>query len=151
VYVFRWRGRRVGRALVCSLCLGYPLALALSALADPGTPTDATHVRRAAMRRQLERDGGKHLILVRYESPKPNGLGHEDWVFNGADIDGARVVWAREIGPEEDRRLLDYFGDRRAWLLEVRSVEGTYCLSPHPLRPGPSEPAEAPGPSASAR
>jgi hypothetical protein len=151
VSVFRWRGRRVGRALVGSLCLGYPLALALSAWADPGTPANATHMQRAAMRRQLERDGGKHLIVVRDADPKPNGLGHEDWVFNGANIDGARVVWAREMGPEEDRRLLDYFADRRAWLLEVWAVEGTFRLSPHPLRPGPSEPAEPPGPSASAR
>jgi hypothetical protein len=151
VYVFRWRGRRVGRALVCSLCLGYPLAMALSGLTDPGTPADATHMRRAALQRQFEREGGKHLILVRYSCPFPNGLGHEDWVFNGADIDGAAVVWAREIGPEEDRRLLEYFGDRRAWLVEVRAVEGTFRLTPHPLRPGPSAPNEPPGPSASAR
>jgi hypothetical protein len=149
VYVFRWRGRRVGRALVGSLCLGYPLALALSAWADPGTPADATHMVRAALRRQLEHSGGKHLIVVRDANPKPNGRGHEDWVFNGADIDGSRVVWAREIGPEEDRRLLDYFGDRRAWLLEVWAVEGTYRLSPHPLRPGPSVPDGPTGPSAS--
>src|SRR5581483_6252258 len=83
VHAFRWPGRRVGRALVGSLCLGYPVAAVLSGVTDFGTPADATHVRRAALQRQLERDGGKHLIVVRYESAPPTGLGFEEWVFNG--------------------------------------------------------------------
>jgi hypothetical protein len=136
VGAFRWRGWRLGQAFVGSLCLGYPLVLVLSALADPGTPADATHMVRAALARQLQHEGGKHLIVVRYASARPNGLGHEEWVFNGADLDGAPVVWARAIGPDEDRRLLDYFADRNAWLLEVWAVEGEYRLTPHPLRPG---------------
>jgi len=28
------------------------------------------------------------------------------------------VVWARDMGPEKNRELLDYYKDRRAWLVE---------------------------------
>ena len=37
--------------------------------------------------------------------------------YNDADIDGAKIVWARETGWANDCELLDYFKDRRAWLL----------------------------------
>jgi hypothetical protein len=133
-YALREGGRHLGRLLVTAVVLGYPLAVVLSALTDPGTPPDATHMQRADVRRQLEADGRRHLVVVRYHNPWPNGYGHEDWVFNGADIDASRVVWAREIDPAADRRLLDYFADRQAWLLEVQVDEGTYRLTPHPLR-----------------
>jgi hypothetical protein len=63
----------------------------------------------------LERQGGRHLILVRY-TPAHNA--HDEWVFNDADIDGSPVVWARDMGDEKNRELLDYFKDRQVLLLE---------------------------------
>ncbi len=42
-----------------------------------------------------------------------------EWVYNRADIDAAKVVWARDMSPAENRELLDYFRDRRAWLVEA--------------------------------
>jgi hypothetical protein len=142
-----WRrgGRPVGRALVWGMALCYPGLAVMSLLAEPPIPADATHVQRAALLDQLRHDGDKHLVLVRYYHPKPHGLGHEDWVFNEADIDGSRVVWAREISPEQDRRLLDYYPDRRAWLLEVEVDKRSYRLSPHPLA-GESAPTKETGP-----
>ena len=36
-----------------------------------------------------------------------------------ADIDAARIVWARSVSLTADRQLLEYFRDRRIWLLRV--------------------------------
>jgi hypothetical protein len=60
----------------------------------------------------------RHVILVRY------GAGHsphQEWVYNGADINGSKIVWARSMSAEKDAEFLRYFGDRQAWLLEPES------------------------------
>jgi hypothetical protein len=64
---------------------------------------------------RLEHEGGRHLILVRY---RPNHNIFIEWVYNRADIDGAAVVWARDMGVEKNRELLDYYRDRKVWLFE---------------------------------
>jgi hypothetical protein len=66
----------------------------------------------------LQRQGGKHLIVVRYA---PTTINPVEWVYNAADIDRSPIVWARELGTTQDRDLLRYFGDRRVWLLEVNN------------------------------
>ena len=42
----------------------------------------------------------------------------EEWVYNGADIDGSKVVWARDMGAAKNQELIDYYKDRRVWLVE---------------------------------
>ncbi len=71
---------------------------------------------RGAIIERLKSQTGRHLVIVRYG---PEDSPHQDWVNNAADIDGSRVVWAREMDPSRNRRLLEYFRDRRAWLLTV--------------------------------
>jgi hypothetical protein len=134
LWVWRRRGRPVGRVVVWGIALGYPILALLSTILEPAIPSDATHIQRAALLRQLQEEPGQHLVLVRYLHPKEHGSGHEDWVWNEADIDASQVVWAREMNPDADRRLLAYFPDRRAWLLEVEVDKRIYRLTPHPLR-----------------
>ena len=69
---------------------------------------------RIAVGRQLARAAGRQLVFVRYW---PKHL-FEEWVHNGADIDGSPIVWARDLGAAEDEKLLHYYPDRTAWLLE---------------------------------
>ena len=54
-------------------------------------------------------------MFVRYW---PQHIFQDEWVYNAADIDAARVVWARDLGPEENQELQRYYPDRQAWLLE---------------------------------
>ena len=72
-------------------------------------------IRRARVLRQLAGMAGRHLVLVRYSLEHHPG---DEWVYNGADIDGSPVVWARELDRESNARLLEYFRDRQIWLVE---------------------------------
>jgi hypothetical protein len=69
---------------------------------------------RTEIERQLAREAGKLLVFVRYS---PRHVFHE-WVHNAADIDGARVVWAGDLGTAENETLRRYYPDRTAWLVE---------------------------------
>jgi hypothetical protein len=65
---------------------------------------------------QLESSPGRQLAIVRYNSSHNSLL---EWVYNEADIDNAKVVWAREMSADENRKLIDYFGDRHVLLVEA--------------------------------
>jgi len=64
---------------------------------------------------ELESQPGRQLVLVRY-GPKHDPF--REFVFNAADIDGSRIVWARDMGSDRNRELLDYFKDRQVWRLD---------------------------------
>ncbi|HUJ48896.1 MAG TPA: hypothetical protein VLW25_01825 [Bryobacteraceae bacterium] len=74
---------------------------------------------RAGVVRQLSALPGRHLAIVHY-SPGHNPV--DDWVYNAADIDGSRIVWAREMDAAQTRRLIQYFAGRRVWLVEPDCV-----------------------------
>ena len=46
----------------------------------------------------------------------------QEWVYNGADIDDSKVVWAREMDPRSDAQLIQYFRDREVWTLNADSI-----------------------------
>jgi hypothetical protein len=71
---------------------------------------------RERIQQQLETNAGPQLAIVRYApTHDPKSV---EWVYNAADIDGAKVVWAREMTPAQDRELLQYFSSRKVWLVE---------------------------------
>ena len=72
--------------------------------------------RRILVNQQLERIPGQLLVFVRYTYP-PHAF-QDEWVYNRADIDGARIVWARDLGPGEDEKLLHYYPNRKVLLLQ---------------------------------
>ncbi len=63
---------------------------------------------------ELENQPGPQLAIVRY---LPDHL-YPEWVYNAADIDNSKLVWAREMDPASNRELLNYYQDRKAWLVE---------------------------------
>ncbi len=76
----------------------------------------------------LEALPGRHLVVVRYD--ETHNL-VEEWVYNEADIDHARVVWAQEMKPEANAELFHYFRDRQVWLVEPDS--SPVRLAPYPV------------------
>jgi hypothetical protein len=87
---------------------------------------------RAEIERELKRMPERELVIVRY-SQQHNPF--EEWVYNDADIDHSKVVWAREMEPSENDELIRVFRDRRIWLLEADNKPPTllcYSVSPNP-------------------
>jgi hypothetical protein len=76
----------------------------------------------------LESRPGRQLAIVRY-SPDHDCL--TDWVYNAADIDGSKVVWAREMDPSNNQNLLRYYKDRKVWLVEPDGNPPR--ISPYPV------------------
>ena len=64
----------------------------------------------------VEKAGGRHLILVRYAADHIDKS--DDCVYNDADIDKSPIVWAHDMGEAENREIVGYFSDRKAWLFE---------------------------------
>jgi len=127
--VMKWQGWRWGTVLARTSVL-LLLADTTSALVQKQCDTfywtcqgDAS---RATIQHKLEALPGKHLVMVRYGDDHNI---HDDWVFNGAEIDSAKVIWAREISPEQDAKFFDYFRDREIWLA-TPDTDNTY-LAPY--------------------
>jgi hypothetical protein len=121
--LWRWHGKCVGATLVATLPYVYA-ALFLCYLVLPRSNFEAWPYERAGLIARLEKQGGKHVIIVRYA---PDHDAHREWVFNGADIDGSPVIWARDMGSEGNAALLTYYRDRHIWLInaDVEPVELT--------------------------
>ena len=71
---------------------------------------------RTRINAELSSLTGDQLVIVRY-APEHNYF--VEWVYNGADIDGSKVVWARDMGVAENEPLIRYFGSRTIWLMEA--------------------------------
>jgi len=69
---------------------------------------------RISINKRLAEVSGEHLVFVRYYRQHS----FDEWVYNAADVDGARVVWARDLGSTENEKLRHYYSSRTAWLLE---------------------------------
>jgi hypothetical protein len=121
-YLRQWRyhGREVGHVLVSAMVVAVLVLMVASqarAIAKHRT-ADQTQGRNAlketAEKQLLAMHPGRHVIFVRY-----TGLGpHLEWVYNPADIDAAPVIWAQDLGPEENERLRSYYTGRSFWLFE---------------------------------
>jgi hypothetical protein len=122
--LWRWRCRGPGLHLVRLLPIACALMLAVQIASGSATAVGMEAgwrwpspggVSRANILKQLERGGEKHLVFVRYEAAHDTG---DEWVYNDAEIDQSRVVWARELDRESNANLMRYFEGRRVWLVE---------------------------------
>ena len=129
---WHWRGKPAGLFLARGsviLCAVSVLATARDVAAQY---PDGWWTQRQQIVDQLHREGGRHLIVIRYAPNVANtpSFGYRDWTRNGADLDGSEILWAREMDAPHNARLLDYFKDRHVWLLDVDT--GGTKLVPYP-------------------
>jgi hypothetical protein len=134
MYSFRWlrvRGRRAGEAaiLLFVVCCFFRGLLSDSIheykTRAPTQQDEATNRVNA-----VSHKGDRHLVIVRY------AVDHDplhEFVFNRADIDGSFIIWARDMGDAKNRELINYYPDRRVWLLEPDSPR--LKVTPYPKQP----------------
>lgn len=126
----RWQyhGRRIGigvtRAIVVTCIALVPGHTAKTMLdAHRGvawiTWSNPQMVARARIAQQLEAIPGEQLVIVRYA---PAHDVHREWVYNSADVDHAKTVWAREIPGVDLQPLLEYFHNRKVWTVDPDSA-----------------------------
>lgn len=125
-----WRNRRAGRiALGCIPLLGIAsLGWALHRSLQEQTPI-AWHLQRARIAEQLSRQSGRHLIVVKYG---PRHSPEKEWVYNAADMDQAKIVWARSMDLAQNCELLAYFTGRHTWSLEINDDDSLQEPQPYP-------------------
>lgn len=128
--LWQWGSRPVGRQLVrvipvmavALLVLHTSLLLGQRALSAP-----SQEFTRAPVLAQLRGYSGDQLVVVQYS---PHHKIDNEWVYNDADIDAAKVIWARDMGTCSNEELIRYFRDRRVWLLAAD--ESPPKLFPYP-------------------
>ena len=116
----QWEGRPVGRFLVRAVVVLFlimiPVRVRILAASPPPGTEGVIGPRRSAIMARLESLPEPQIVLVRY------GAEHKplsEWVYNGADVDHAKVIWARDMGPAQNEELLRYYKDRQVWLLDA--------------------------------
>jgi hypothetical protein len=137
---WRWRNRGTGLAIVRAVPVICFLMLLMRAVAPlPGVPLPqmvpltwcSPHLfdqfSRASVQAALEPRPGLQLALIRYRHDRVEPV---DWVQNLADIDRQKVVWANDLGPQQNQELIEYFKDRKAWLVEPDKTPPE--ISPYP-------------------
>jgi hypothetical protein len=116
-----------GRAILRFATISCALVLSFVILRERRNNSGGFAVERDRMQKRLARDG-KHLVFVRY-GPR-HDLGAE-WVFNRADIDSSSVIWARDLGAEQNSAVIHRYGTRRKlWLLDIQDESEPYELQP---------------------
>jgi hypothetical protein len=125
--VLRWRGRRLGPWLPAAV-LAVQLALLLVELPAHRPDAGDWGRERVALAKRLER-GGRSLVFVNADIRVP-----EEWVYNGADLDGSPLLWVQDLGPADNARTACAYPGRKLFVLRHGSGDAA-VLEPSPLKP----------------
>ena len=110
-----WRGG-IGRWVVGMVVLSLIISSAWWVAFELPKRHTGPGARRDELSAILEAAPSPQLVIVRY---LPGHDIHFEWVYNRADIDASHVVWARDMGEEKNRELIEHFPGREVWLLKV--------------------------------
>jgi hypothetical protein len=114
---WKWKSYRIG---VFASRLIFILVIAGAFSSDTvNAPRRGWNLARARVASRLQASAQKNLIIVRYA---PDHDVNHEWVYNAADMDAAKVVWARYIPGLDLKPLLDYYHDRSIWVVDADTV-----------------------------
>lgn len=78
--------------------------------------TDDWSLDRANIDKWLEQQPKPQIVFVRYWQ---NHNINFEWIYNHPDIMHSHVIWARDLGTEHNKLLLNILADRTVWLIEA--------------------------------
>ena len=112
--------------LICAIIFAARSAAPLAAVRPPANryiqfwfQTAPGNQARAGMVQYLERQPGRHIVIVSYSPEHDSG---EEWVYNSPSPQDARIIWVHDLGLKANAELAAHYRDRRVWLLEVDRV-----------------------------
>lgn len=113
-----WPGAQ-GAYLMWSVLFVFALTTGLGLLSPDNrraleAPEYHMNAKHARVEETLENQPGRQLVLVRYG---PRHQIYEELVYNGADIEGSKIIWARSLGPEKDAELIQHYPHREVWMV----------------------------------
>ena len=82
----------------------------------------------------LDNIPGNHMVLVHYFQEHDPA---KEWVYNGYDIPGQRIIWAHDLDPPDpDKPLICHYRNRHVWLISPYDSEvWTPSLTQKSLQP----------------
>jgi len=113
---WRWGARPAGKNLVRGLAILCLISFSLLGLKMRGADRTGWNYRRQAILNRLRQEPGKTLVIVRYP---PHHNPNREWVYNEADIENAKVILARDMGPDENKAIIDFMHDRKPLFLDA--------------------------------
>jgi hypothetical protein len=121
VWRFSLSGRPVGRALMILVLIALGTLGARRIVDRDDNESDYANAQhwtrqRAEIETRVAATPGTHLILVRYGEEY---RAQNEWVQNGADLHGARILWAHDRGKVENEALLQLDRRRTVWRLVI--------------------------------
>jgi hypothetical protein len=130
---FRWREQPLGLGLVRAVTVLYigtvvlRIGLAVTHI-HPEREWRHGDMQRESIVQQLKALPGEHVVLVSYS---PDFDPDREWVYNLSNIDGSKIIWARDMGPEKNRELLAYYPRRQFWMVHADSSPQAPQLQPY--------------------
>ena len=127
----------MGQVLVVTVLAGFAAGSAMCIVES--LPRDSQIVDQVTLINDYrELQTGRHIIFVKYGPMTEliNGFANE-YVFNAADLDSSRIIWARWFGSQSDRAVAHEHPDRNIWLLDVGSgLKLNHYLEQEPVTGG---------------
>jgi hypothetical protein len=115
VNAWHCEGRRGGRNVLRGLAVLLAISFASTVVKMSTADETRWFYKRQAILDYLRQQPEKSLVIVKYD---PDHNPHREWVYNEADLIHAKVILARDMGAK-NQELLDYFKDRKVWVLHA--------------------------------
>jgi len=110
--LLHWKRRPLGPFIVLMFVVAFFFPFVVRLVDQIRHPSAPGFPQRHDIIGRLMQQGARHLVIVEYA---PH---HSAWVYNRANIDDSEIVWAQDMGEVRNRELINYYRDRKVWLLD---------------------------------